>query len=513
MAAGDEEMGMLAQAVAASGTRAWWREPRRWLVLAALLLAFCFLGNRGLYDPDEGRYTNVALTMLDNGDWVDPQRNADTGHWTKPPLTYWAIAASASVLGEDAFAVRLPMALSFLACIGLCAASARRLAPGRENLAALAYMTMLMPFGASQLVTTDFLLAAFQALAMFAFVRARFDESGPGHWPWLMSAAFALAFLTKGPPALLPLLAVLACAWLAPSPRPMSRLQLFGGVLLFLAIALPWFVVVAMSHQGLLAYFLGSEVVARVATNDFARHGEWYGWAEVYIPTLLLGSLPWTLRVVAWARGLPAAFARWRDRAARQAEAEALLLASWVLLPLAVFCIARSRLPLYLLPLFVPLALVVARQSGSGEKGWLDWRVLALWFCALLGLRIAAANYPSDQDASAWAKQIVAVAPAQVREVVFVEDMPRYGLHLYLDAEVETLSLDELADQPRFNPEYDESLATEIAESADNPGVVYVTKKKRWDVVRQHVSRLGFRAVPRGEPFHGRILFVVARPD
>jgi 4-amino-4-deoxy-L-arabinose transferase-like glycosyltransferase len=334
---------MSAQVLENPGTRAGWREPRRWLALAALLLAFCFLGSRGLYDPDEGRYTNVALTMLDSGDWIDPRRNDDTGHWTKPPLTYWAIAASVSAFGHNAFAARLPMALSFLACIGLCAASARRLAPGRESLAALAYMTMLMPFGASQLVTTDFLLAAFQALAMFAFVRARFDEAGPGHWPWLMSAAFALAFLTKGPPALLPLLAVLGCAWLAPSPRPIPRLQLLGSVLLFLAIALPWFAMVAWRHEGLLGYFLGSEVVARVASNNFARHGEWYGWAEVYIPTLLLGTLPWTLRVIAWARGLPAAFRRWRDRAARQAEAQALLLALWVLLPLVVFCIARSR--------------------------------------------------------------------------------------------------------------------------------------------------------------------------
>jgi 4-amino-4-deoxy-L-arabinose transferase-like glycosyltransferase len=504
---------MSAQVLENPGTRAGWREPRRWLVLAALLLAFCFLGSRGLYDPDEGRYTNVALTMLDSGDWIDPRRNDDTGHWTKPPLTYWAIAASVSAFGQNAFAARLPMALSFLACIGLCAASARRLAPGRENLAALAYMTMLMPFGASQLVTTDFLLAAFQALAMFAFVRARFDEAGPGRWPWLMSAAFALAFLTKGPPALLPLLAVLGCAWLAPSPRPIPRLQLLGSVLLFLAIALPWFAMVAWRHEGLLGYFLGSEVVARVASNNFARHGEWYGWAEVYIPTLLLGTLPWTLRVIAWARGLPAAFRRWRDRAARQAEAQALLLALWVLLPLVVFCIARSRLPLYLLPLFVPLALVVARQSADGEKGWLDWRVLAFWFCALLALRIGAAHYKSDQDASAWAKQVVAVAPAAVREVVFVEDMPRYGLHLYLDTEVEALSLDELANQPKFNPEFDESLATEIAESADNPSVVYITKKKSWDKVRQRVATLGFRAVPRGEPFHGRIIFVVARPD
>jgi len=501
---------MSAQVAEGTSTVARFRRPRLWLALAALLLAFCFLGSRGLYDPDEGRYTNVALTMLDTGDWIDPQRNLDTGHWTKPPLTYWAIAGSVAAFGSNEWAARLPMALSFLACIGICWGSARRLAPGREELAALAYMTMLMPFIASQLVTTDYLLATFQALGMFAYVRARFDADGPGRWPWLMWAGFALAFLTKGPPALLPMGVIALFAWLAPSPRPMSRAQLLLGPLLFLAIAVPWFVVVVLKHPGLLGYFLGAEVVARVASNDFSRHGEWYGWAEVYVPTLLLGTLPWTWRVLGWLRGLPSALRRWRGADARAAEAPALLLALWVLLPLLVFCIARSRLPLYLLPLFVPLALVVAQQSRAGAAGIPKWRWLALWLCALVGLRIAAAHYHSDQDASAWAKEIRARAPAPVREVVFVEDLARYGLHLYLHVEVEGLSLEQLQEQPKFNPEFDESMATELAETGKDPGVVWVTKQKNWPAVQRKAESLGYRATARGASFHGRVIFTVA---
>src|SRR5207342_247705 len=372
----------------------------------ALVLAFAWLGSRGLFDPDEGRYTNVALTMLDDGDWVDPMRNSDTGHWTKPPLTYWAIASSVAVFGSNEWAARLPMALAYLACIGLCWGSARRVAPGREALAALAYMTMLMPFAAAQLVTTDFLLSAFQALGMYAYIRGRFRDEGPAHWPWMMWAAFAFAFMTKGPPALLPLLVILVFSWLAPAPQRVGALKQLGGFVLFVAIALPWFLIVTWQHKGLLAYFLGSEVVARVASDNFARHGEWYGWAEVYVPTLLVGTLPWTLRVLAWARELPAAIRRWRTPAVRAAEAPALLLALWVLLPLLVFCIARSRLPLYLLPIFVPLALVVARQAPAGSNGLPRWPLLAAWLGVLLAIRIGAAYYPSDQDASKWAQAI-----------------------------------------------------------------------------------------------------------
>ena len=73
------------------------------VVCVAVLVGFGFLGSRGIWDPDEGRYTNVALNMVDGGDWVNPRRNDDVDHWTKPPLTYWAIAASTELFGDPPF--------------------------------------------------------------------------------------------------------------------------------------------------------------------------------------------------------------------------------------------------------------------------------------------------------------------------------------------------------------------------------------------------------------------------
>ncbi|HET7925866.1 MAG TPA: glycosyltransferase, partial [Rhodanobacteraceae bacterium] len=63
----------------------------RWfIVLLVLAYAIAFQGMRGLYSPDEGRYTNVALNMLDSGDWLKPMLHPEVEHWSKPPLTYWA---------------------------------------------------------------------------------------------------------------------------------------------------------------------------------------------------------------------------------------------------------------------------------------------------------------------------------------------------------------------------------------------------------------------------------------
>jgi 4-amino-4-deoxy-L-arabinose transferase-like glycosyltransferase len=493
-----------------------------WLVaLLAVLVAFGFLGSRGLWDPDEGRYTNVALNMLDSGDWLNPRRNDEVGHWTKPPLTYWAIAASVAVFGANPWAARLPMALCYLACVWLSWRIARRLAPGTEVQAALAFATMLLTVGAAQLVTTDFLLAACTTLAMWGFVEARFGDAGlddasmrpkmgPAHWIAVMWGGLALAFLAKGPPALLPLLVVVAFDLLMPR-RHDHRVFNATGIALFALLALPWYIAVIRGHPGLLEYFIGDEVVNRLASNEFVRHGEWYGWAEIYLPTLLLGTLPWTPALLRWSRHLPAALRRWRDGArVREAEAGALLLALWLLLPLLVFCMARSRMPLYLLPLFVPLSIIAAMQRSGEGRAPPRLRWLLAWVAILLALKLAAAHWPTHKNAQHWATAIRERAGAGAHEIVFVEDMARYGLHLHMGrgTEIELIALDP-GPWARFNPLYDETLAQELAEH--EAGVVWVCKQELWLQIRARIAAQGYRTVALGKPYQHRIIFRVER--
>ena len=483
------------------------QRPALRVALLAAALALLWLGLRGIWDPDEGRYTNVAMHMLDSGDWLNPRRSDEVGHWTKPPLTYWAIASSVALFGPSAFAGRLPAALAYLFCVWLAWRTARRLAPGAQATAALAYATMLLTFGASQLITTDYLLAAWTGLAMWAFIEARFGgHARPNRWIALMWAAFALAFLTKGPPALLTLLVIVVFDRLMPKAKS-HRLLNASGVGLFLLLAAPWYIAVIHGHPGLFRYFIGDEVVNRVTTNEFGRHGEWYGWLQVYAPTLLLGTLPWTPALWRWARALPASLRRWRDPGLRAVEARWLLPALWLLLPLLVFCLSRSRMPLYLLPLFLPIALLVAQQRQREGRGLPDWRWIGLWALLLLGLKLASAAWPTHKDASQWATELRARIPGPIEEVVFVEDMARYGLHIELGAEVEKLSLDPEPDAPRFNPDNDADLAQELGEHERN--VVWITKQARFPQVRARMQAAGYRVVPQGAPYQRRVIFVV----
>jgi len=59
---------------------------------------FCNLGYRHLIKPDEGRYAEIPREMIATGDWVTPRINGYK-YFEKPPLQYWATAASFSAFG------------------------------------------------------------------------------------------------------------------------------------------------------------------------------------------------------------------------------------------------------------------------------------------------------------------------------------------------------------------------------------------------------------------------------
>ncbi|MCE5230012.1 glycosyltransferase family 39 protein [bacterium] len=441
------------------------------LILLLFIYAFFGQGWRGLWKPDEGRYTCVALNMLDTGDWIYPQLNDERPHFTKPPLTYWSIAASVLVFGRHEWAARIPSALAFVGTVLLIAAMGRRLCPRKPRLAALIYASFPLVYVAANLVTTDTLLTFWEALAMFGFVEwwHRRGERNRIRWAILMWIAFGFAFLTKGPPGLLPLIAIVAFTGRRGGRRELASVFAWSGILLFLLVGTCWYVAVCVSKPELVGYFFGSEFYGRIVTGEQHRNSEWYGAFVIYIPVLLAGALPWNLilmkKIYTY---LKLRLAR-SNSPALSTEDAALLLALWFLLPLAVFFIARSRLPLYLVPLFVPLSLIIARQFEGIElaRGYRRYLVVA-WLAILAASRIASAGFGAEKNTFALADAIRRQVPWMPKEIVFVESLPDYGLKFYLDTEVEAVSIKQEPDL--------ETLAQEL--SAHESGQVFIVNKK-----------------------------------
>ena len=115
-----------------------------------------------------------AMEMLRRGDFVGIFLNDDTAHFTKPPLTYWSIAAAMAYAGQSEFAARLPNALAFSSrppsccCRPATAADTRRLLPPADG--RVRHHGAAIP-GCRLHHTTDTLTALFTTFAGVAFPR------------------------------------------------------------------------------------------------------------------------------------------------------------------------------------------------------------------------------------------------------------------------------------------------------------------------------------------------------
>lgn len=398
------------------------------LALLSFILGFAFMGSRSLFEPDEGRYTNVALNIADSGEWISLYRHPASLHFTKPPLTYWAIAASVKTFGFNTWAARLPIALAYIFSVLMIYQLGKVFCREKPWLPALIFATSPFPFLASNYISTDFILAACETLAVLCFTQYAFLKKSK-FWLDAMWAAFGLAFLAKGPPSLLPLMAITILLW---QQKDLKALFRPIGFVAFAIIGLAWYFVVIQRHPGLWDYFIGHEVVARIADKSMQRSPEWYGPLKVYLPVFLLGALPWLMLA---GRSLLNNAKSWSRHSAEQR-----FLWLWLLLAVLVFSLSRSRMPLYVLPLFTPFVLLLGQALGKFEfnRRTIIW--LTLWTVILLSMRLGLSVYSHNKDPEVFAKKILSFTKTAPREVIFVEDMTRYGLHLYLGSQINKVS-------------------------------------------------------------------------
>jgi 4-amino-4-deoxy-L-arabinose transferase-like glycosyltransferase len=405
------------------------------VLLLALFVGLMFQGTRHLFDPDEGRYTNVAHQMIDLGDWMVPHLDPQRPHFTKPPLTYWAVAASFSAFGSNEWAARLPNALAYALTALLVFGLARHLRLAEPFLAAGIWLTMWGPVVGANVVTTDTLLTLFETLAVYGFVVSGMLEHGAGvrrSGLRLMWLGFGLAFLTKGPPGLLPLTAIVAfLAWRRRGDLP--RLLDPAGLALFALSGLSWYVALVWRSPDLLDYFLVHETVGRIATGEHHRNAGWLGWLVVYPPTFLVGTLPWVAIAAATRRSRRRA----GDVGALETDCRRFLLL-WFFLPLSVFILAQSRLPLYVLPLFVPLALgLAAALNAWAAQGRRTAMALVFAVLAALCLKGFGSLWHPYEDGHRIATDLREHADLSgVEAIDFVDISARYALKHYTGIDV-----------------------------------------------------------------------------
>lgn len=322
-------------------------QSRREVLVLVAVCAFLFvygLAAFGLLGADEPRYAQVAHEMFDRGDWVTPTLGAKP--WLeKPVLYYWEAMLAYRLLGVSDWSARLPGAFSAASLVIGIFVFLRRYRPGSQLDGALmtAASAALIGFGRS--ASTDMPLAANFGLALLGWFA--WQESRERRWLLVSYGFLALATLAKGPVAIFLAGAVVVLFVLAKRDLPLLWKSLSpAGLLLFCAIALPWFIAVQVRNPEFFRVFIMEHNLARFGTNLY-RHVQpfWF-----YLPVALLGFLPWTGFV--FAAAWETARQWWRDGRTLLASEDAydVFLLIWLVVPIAFFSLSRSKLPGYILP-------------------------------------------------------------------------------------------------------------------------------------------------------------------
>ena len=383
------------------------------LVLAATvvwLAATAWL--RPLMLPDEGRYAGVAWEMLRSGNWLTPTLDG-LPFFHKPPLFYWISAAALQVFGLHEGAARAASLVGgTVVAFALYLFARRWYGRGTARAALLVLLTQPLIFIASQFANLDMLVAGCigTTVLLLAHTVLSAEQGAPARWALLAAWSFAaLGVLAKGLiGVVLPALVVIA--WLVATRRlrPVPSLLSVPGLLLFLAIAAPWFVAMEVRYPDFLHYFFVVQQFQRFSASGFNNVEPFWFYPAV----LAVFGLPW----VAWlvrARTL----AWWTDP---ERGALRLLMGLWLLVVVVFFSLPQSKLIGYVLPAVPPLALLIADAAGPWVRSGRMWRACA-GLAALMCIGIAITLAVEPRHSSQPLAQALHARMASGEPVVFVD--------------------------------------------------------------------------------------------
>lgn len=405
--------------------------PQLLIALVAGIVIFTNLGTPRLWDDDEPRNAQCAYEMYEAGNWVVPTFNGGL-RTDKPILLYWFMLLAYHVFGPSEFSARLPSALCGIGTALLTFHLGRRLFNDRVGLwAGLLVSSSLWFVVASRAATPDGLLIFFSTLSLWLYVRGAFPleadsslaQSGAyrgipqSGWTFVfVYAAMAMAVLAKGPIGVLLPGSVIGCfvlcmntrrretdvdgprlglwgslravgSWLVRTfgPRRIAetawQLRPFSAMLIVAAIAAPWYIVVGLQTDGEwpAGFFLKHNI------SRFSTPMEGHGGPPLYhLFSIAVCFFPASIFLA------PMIHNTVRQLRAKTAIQPGLIFAvGWVVVYVAFFSIAGTKLPSYVTPTYPPLAVLTGfffyQWATAPQEISRLWQRIALVVFGLVG--------------------------------------------------------------------------------------------------------------------------------
>ena len=348
--------------------------PIVFLVACTILLYFTRLGAFSLYDAAETTYGEFVKNMLNMGDWVTLHYNGQI-IFDKPPLYYWFVAILSKLIGFNEFTMRFWAALSGVLTVVTTYLLGKKFYNEKVGLlSGIIVMTAFQFLVQSRIAELDIVLTLFFTLTLYLFYMGYSERKS--HYYLLSYIPMGLAILLKGVIGfLLPGFTIFLFLLFKKELGKLKEMKLLPGLLIVLAIGLPWFLIEYLIHgKVFLDFALGFLFLSRFGGVVANHTGPWY----YYILALLLGFAPWS-------QFLPLGFWQYIKNWKNDPE---LLSLCFILPTLIVFSIAKTKLPSYILPLYPFLAIMVGKLWADLFEGKHKRNMLIsnLFFAVIVGM-------------------------------------------------------------------------------------------------------------------------------
>lgn len=333
-------------------------------------------------DDVDSVQAQIARNMLSFHDWVIAHLDG-VPYLEKSPLIYWLMATSFKVFGVHDWAARIPVAFATVLLAWFTWRYARWAFGIRAGFySGIVISTSIGLFLFTRIQIPDVMLTLAVAIAFFAFQRSTDeDEAYPRRWAALLAASLGVGLLLKSLISMVVpiggILIYLAITRQLFSRKIWSRLHIFSGALIVLAIAAPWHLLATLRMPPYLNFTLHS------------GSGEYHGFFWFYfINEQLLrflnlryprdyNTVPrfafWALHLVwlfPWSVHFPAAL-RLNYKPLDRAGRTRLLAICWAGFLLVFFTFSTTQ-EYYSMPIYPALAMLLGCAMAE-ENQWAKW--------------------------------------------------------------------------------------------------------------------------------------------
>lgn len=332
-------------------------------IIVIIVLRFILTGLIPLLDKTESRYSEIARLMYETRDWVVLQIDYGVPFWAKPPLSTWLSAASYSVFGVNEIAARLPY---FLVCLLVVFILGKFVKKAGKSFYVIAFILLTTPefLLHAGVVSTDAVLCFSITLIMISFWKSITNETR-SFWNYLFFIAIAIGLLSKGPIVLV-LTAPPLFIWLIIQKVTIkdiwNKIPWLTGILITIAIALPWYLLAESRSPGFLDYFIVGEHFKRFLVSGWegdlygSGHKQPLGMIWVF---MILFLFPWVQIVL---------IKLWKERKSILKNKWVSFLVLWLSWTPFFFTISKNILHTYTLPVTIPVALLMVYYWHEFKK-------------------------------------------------------------------------------------------------------------------------------------------------